>query len=84
MKQCKIKFSISAYFIDEVELDLVPLDVCGVVFRILYMYMRDAVFMIRLNRYPLINDGKSFFINSHKTKTPLVLVQCIISMFVGA
>jgi hypothetical protein len=31
-KQCKIKFFVSVYFIDEVELDIVPLDVCGVVF----------------------------------------------------
>jgi hypothetical protein len=31
-KQCKIKFSISVDFIDEVELDVLPLDVCGVVF----------------------------------------------------
>jgi hypothetical protein len=45
MKQCKIKFSISVDFIDEVELDVVPLDVCGVVFGIPYMYMRDEIFM---------------------------------------
>ena len=31
-KQCKIKFTINVYFIDEVELDVVYLDVCGVVF----------------------------------------------------
>jgi len=31
-KQCKIKFVVSVDFIDEVKLDVVPLDVCGVVF----------------------------------------------------
>lgn len=31
-KHCKIRFSISAGFIDEVDLDVVPLDVCRVVF----------------------------------------------------
>jgi hypothetical protein len=36
-KQCKIKFIISVDFIDEVELDVVPLDICGVVFGIPYM-----------------------------------------------
>jgi hypothetical protein len=46
-KQCKIKFVISENYIDEVELDVVPLDVCGVVFGSPYMYMRDAVFMSR-------------------------------------
>ena len=30
VKQCKIKFVVSVYFFDEVELDVVPLDVCGV------------------------------------------------------
>jgi hypothetical protein len=30
-KQCKINFAVSLDFIDEVELDVVPLDVCGVV-----------------------------------------------------
>jgi hypothetical protein len=44
-KQCKIKFVLSVDFIDEVELDVAPLDVCGVVFESPYMYMRDAIFM---------------------------------------
>ena len=44
-KKCNIKFYISAHFIDDVVLDVVPLDVCGVVFGISYMYMRDAIFL---------------------------------------
>jgi hypothetical protein len=48
-KECKIKFVISVDLIDEVELDVVPLDVCGVVFGIPYMHMRDAIFMQRSN-----------------------------------
>jgi hypothetical protein len=44
-KQCKIKFVASVDFIDEVELDVVPLDVSKVVFGIPYMYMRDDIFM---------------------------------------
>jgi hypothetical protein len=48
-KQCEIKFSISANFIDEVELDVVPLNICGVVFESTYMYMMDAIFMHRSN-----------------------------------
>ena len=43
-KHCKINFAISQNFIDEVELDVVPLDVC-VVFGSPYIYMRDAIFM---------------------------------------
>jgi hypothetical protein len=45
IKQCKIKFSISVYFLDEVELDVVPLYVCSVVFGSPYMYMRDVILM---------------------------------------
>jgi hypothetical protein len=59
MKHCNIKFSISANFIDEVELDIVPIDVCGVVFGSPYMYMRDEIFMQRAKQYRLIKDGKS-------------------------
>jgi hypothetical protein len=46
-----------------VEVDVVPLDVCGVMFGIPYMYMRDVIFMRRENEYYLIKDGKSFIIN---------------------
>jgi hypothetical protein len=60
MKQCIIKFVVSVDFFDEVELDVVPLDVCGIMFGITYMYMRDVVFMQRANRYRLISDGKSY------------------------
>jgi hypothetical protein len=59
-KQCKIKFVVSAYFIDEVELDVVPLDMCGVVFGSPYMYMRDAIFMRRENQYHLDQGWEVF------------------------
>jgi len=49
-KHCKIKFAIIANYIDEVEVNVVPFDVCGVVFGIPYMYMRDAIFMIISNQ----------------------------------
>jgi hypothetical protein len=47
-------------------LDVVPLDVCGVVFGSPYMYMRDVIFMWRANQYHLIKDGKSFIINAQR------------------
>jgi hypothetical protein len=61
-------------YIDEVEVDVVPLDVCGVVFGSPYMYMRDVIFMRRENQYHLIKDGKSFIINVHKGKSKISLV----------
>jgi hypothetical protein len=73
-KPCKIKFLVSVDFIDEVELDVVPLDVCGAVFGSPYMYVRDAIFMQRVNQYQLIKDGKSYIINAHKGKSNISLV----------
>jgi hypothetical protein len=69
MKKCKIIFVVSVDFIEEVELDVVSLDVCGVVFGIPYMYMRDAIFMRRESHYHLIKDGNYFIINAHKGKS---------------
>ena len=45
IKQCNIKFVESVDFIDEVELDVVPIDMCRVFFESSYMYMMDAIFM---------------------------------------
>jgi hypothetical protein len=58
-----------------VELDITPLDVCGVVFQSPYMYMKDASFMQRANQYRLIKDGKSYIINAHKGKSKISLVR---------
>lgn len=73
-KQCKIRFVISVDFINEVDLDVVPLDVCGVMFGSPYMYMHDAIFKRRANQYQLIKDGKSFIINAHKVKSKFSLI----------
>ena len=73
-KQCKINFVVSVDFIVEVELYIILLDVCGVVFIIPNLYMRDAIFMRRANHYQLIKDGKSYIINVHKGKSNISLV----------
>jgi hypothetical protein len=43
-KQCKIRFAITAKFFDEVELDVVSLDICGIVLGIPYLFDRKVVF----------------------------------------
>jgi len=50
-KKCKIIFAISADFINEVDLDVVPLDVFRVMLGSPYMYMHDEIFMRRANQY---------------------------------
>jgi hypothetical protein len=42
-KQCRFKFSINQNFMDEVVADVVPMDVCGVILRRPYLYVRDAI-----------------------------------------
>ena len=37
-KQCDLKFAITSKFVDEVEFDVVPLDIHGIVSGILYLY----------------------------------------------
>jgi hypothetical protein len=73
-KHCKIKFVVSVDFIDDVELNVVPLYVCVVVFGKPYMYMRDVIFMWRAKKYQLIKDGKSYIINAYKGKSKISLV----------
>ena len=60
--------------IDEVDLDVVPLDVCGFVLGSPYRDMYDAIFIKRVNQYQLIKHGKSFIINTHKGKSKISLV----------
>jgi len=67
-KQCRIRFAMSANFIHEVDLDVVPLDVSRVMAGIPYMYMHDEIFMRRANQYQLVKDGKFFIIDAHKGK----------------
>jgi hypothetical protein len=39
-----------------VEVDAIPLDVCGLVFGSPYMYTRDKIFTRRANQYHMIKD----------------------------
>jgi hypothetical protein len=42
-RKCKIIFSITANFIDEVEIDVIPLDICGIVLGSPYLYDRRVM-----------------------------------------
>jgi hypothetical protein len=64
-KQCKCKFAINQNFVYEEVVDVVLLDVCGVILGSPYLYVRDAIFRRRENQYRLVKDGKSCAINAH-------------------
>jgi len=61
-------------FEEEVVVDIVPLDMCGVILGSLYLYVRDAIFRRRENPYQLVKDGKAFTINAHKDTTKISLI----------
>jgi hypothetical protein len=48
-KQLKFKFSINQNFVDEVVVDVVLLDICGVNLGSPYLYVRDAILRRRDN-----------------------------------
>ena len=73
-KTCTFRFAITDKFIDEVELDVVPLDICGVVLGSPYLYDRKAIFYREENKYLLVKDGIEFIIRAHREKNNLSLV----------
>jgi hypothetical protein len=49
--------------------DVVPLDVCKVILRSPYLYVRDAIFRRIANQYKLVKEGREYSINS-KNENP--------------
>lgn len=70
----ELKFSIKSKYIDEVGLDVVQIDICGVVLGIPYLYDRDAVFYRREHKYHLKKEGIEFIVRAHKFKPNLDLI----------
>jgi hypothetical protein len=52
-KQCRIKFAIASKLIDEVDLEVVPPDICGMVLGSSYLYDRKEVFFCHQKKYHL-------------------------------
>jgi hypothetical protein len=77
-RRCKIKFTISASYVDEVECEVAPLDTCGVMLGSPYLWDRDATFYMRENKYRLVKGGKAYLVKEHqerKSITPLAAKQ---------
>jgi len=54
-----------------VELDVVPVDICGVVLGSPYLYDSDAVFYRREHKYHLKKDGVEFIVRAHQKENHL-------------
>jgi hypothetical protein len=73
-KQCKIRFSITTKLFDEVELDVVPLDICDIILGSPYLFDRKVIFYFEDNKYHLFKDGIEFIVRAHRIKTNISLV----------
>ena len=73
-QQCNLRFAITSKFLDEVVLDVIPLDICGIVLGSPYLYDRKAIFFREENKYHLKKEGVEYIVISHKVKTNLSLV----------
>jgi hypothetical protein len=73
-KQCKVRFSIASKLIDEVDLDVVPLDICGIVLGSPYLYDRKVVFFRHENKYPLTKGGVEYIVRAHSMRVNMTLV----------
>ena len=73
-KQCKLRFVIGSAFVDEVELGIVPLGICGIVLGSPYLYDRKAIFYRSENKYQLTKDGIEYIVRAHKLKNNYSLI----------
>ena len=73
-RQCKLKFPFRSAFVDEVELDIIPLVICGIVLGSPYLYDRKVIFYTSENKYLLVKDGIEYFVRAHKLKNNYILI----------
>ena len=72
--QCWLRFSISSKLINEVDLDVVPLDVCGIELGIPYLYDKKAIFFQHEKNYHLTKYGVEYIVRAHGMKYSSFLV----------
>ena len=73
-RRCKLRFAITAHFVDEVELDVIPLDIYGIVMGSPYLYDRKSIFHRHENKYHLFKNGVEYIVRAHTKKMNLSLV----------
>ena len=69
-----MRFEITANFIDIVELDMVLLDITGIVLGSPYLYDKKAIFHRHEKKYHLFKDGKEYIVRTHRKKTNIAMV----------
>ena len=59
---------MTSEYIDEVEFDMVPLDIYGIMLGSTYLYDRKAIFYREHNKYHLFKDGIEYIVKAHHMK----------------
>ncbi|KAA8542785.1 hypothetical protein F0562_023937 [Nyssa sinensis] len=73
-RQCTFRFAISNQFIDELTCEVVPIDICQVIFGSPYLWERDAIYYRRAQKYEFSKDGKKFIVHKDKADSRVDLV----------
>jgi hypothetical protein len=73
-KKCRVIFSISSKLIDEVDLDVVSLDICGIALGSPYIYDIKVGFFRHENKYHLTKQGVEYIVISHNMRVNTTLV----------
>ena len=73
-RKCILRFAINSKFLDDVEIDVVLLEISGIVLGSPYIYDRKAVFHRHENKYQLFIDGIDYIFRAHKKKKILSLI----------
>jgi len=73
-RKCILKFPITTNFIDEVELDVVPLDIYGIILGSPYLYDRKAIFHCHEKNYRFFKEEIEYIIRVHCKKLNVSLM----------
>lgn len=68
---------------DEVYLDVVPLDICGIVLGNPYLYDKKAVLFLHENKYHLTKDEVEYIVRAHRAKISLGQMKRLINSIKG-
>nr|GEX12494.1 hypothetical protein [Tanacetum cinerariifolium] len=61
-QQFKFRFAITNRYVDEVTCEVVPLDICQVIFRSPYLWELNAVYLRRAQKYQFEKDGQKYLV----------------------
>nr|CAD1817789.1 unnamed protein product [Ananas comosus var. bracteatus] len=73
-RQCKVKFAVTGVYIDEMLCEVVPLNICNLIFGSPYLRDRDATFFRRPQQYQFIKDEQNFLFTTELLSTTVDLV----------